>query len=477
MNEQVNYAKIQRIQDDLEALTIGQFGTGFVTDAMLYESGIKGTVANHTSQLADIVTLVPNGIDDTSNIQAILDAGKIPKLRPETYIISSVTLNDNAKILSSGYKTVLKQKSGVSAGTRILVVQGSNIVVDEMSYEGNIATDSGEQNHAVFIKNVSATIKNVSIKGINAKNIRGDGLYIGGATNYNPININIGNITVDNCYRNGVSITGGQNLNLGDIYTSNCGMMGVDLESDNQGGAIKNVKIGNIITSNLGVIAQGSTYPDVQNVQIGFVECRASRMTSTPDYPVTTSDSNGVIFRNAKNIKIKGLDIDGFNSFAIKIQKETGDRFSQNVEIGSLIVANCSLTDTTYNAYISLGVVNLKINNLVSTTQTGKTLFLGTSITGDEQNVIIENGTHNGGRFAYYCGLYAKNLNITTDTTAISYIKTLSKIDNCKINATTIIGYSGNVIFEGCNLTYSSAKESGTANIYRNNIINTVFTA
>lgn len=57
MNEQVNYAKIQRIQDDLDALVIGQFGTGFVTDAMLYESGIKATVTQHSSDLADIVNL------------------------------------------------------------------------------------------------------------------------------------------------------------------------------------------------------------------------------------------------------------------------------------------------------------------------------------------------------------------------------------------------------------------------------------
>ena len=80
MNDQVNYAKIQRIQDDLEALTIGTFGTGFCTDAMLYESGIKATVASHTSQLADMAYQVNSygvphdGITDASpSLQSLID--------------------------------------------------------------------------------------------------------------------------------------------------------------------------------------------------------------------------------------------------------------------------------------------------------------------------------------------------------------------------------------------------------------------
>jgi hypothetical protein len=442
---------------------------------------LSGRLNDLSSSLAqnvtNIVTIIPNGTDDTTAIQNVLNANDIPRLINGTYIISSLTLNDNAKIITSGYKTKIKQKNGVATGTRILVILGSNIVVDEMSYEGNIATDTSEQNHAVFIRNDTKIIKNVVVKGILASNIRGDALYIGGKTNYNPTNITIGDIFAENCYRNGLSITAGINIKIGNVQTLQCGVLGVDLESDTQGGSINNIEIGNVITSNVGVLASGNTYPYVQNVQIGFIECRKSRAGSTPDYPSVDTDKDGITFRNSRNIKIKGLDVDGFDRHAVNFLLTAGDRYNDNVEIGSLVVANCSLNDATYNSYVNLAGVNVaKIGHINSTTQTGKIVLRGTSKTANEQNVVVGSAKHSGGSFANNCGLYADNLDIVSDTVVINSMKSLSKLINSKLNAVTIIAYSDNVIIEGCNLTYTT-KESNGVNIFKNNLQNGVFTA
>lgn len=458
---------------------IGNYFTSLNVEGALQEVGAN--ITDVKSQLAknaaNIVTIIPSGTDDTTTIQSVLDNNDIPRLIDGTYYVSSLILNNNAKIITSGYKTILKQKSGVTDGTRILVIQGSNIVVDEMIYEGNINTDTGEQNHGVYIRNNTNVIQNVLIKGIIAKNIRGDGLYIGGVTDYNPTNITIGDVSAVNCYRNGVSITAGINLKIGNIQSLQCGVLGVDLESDTQGGAINNVEIGNIITSNVGILASGGSYPYVQNVEIGFVECRKTKAGSTPDYPTLDTDNDGITFRNARNIKIKGLDIDGFDRFAVQSIINVDDRYSDNIEIGSLVIANCSLNDVTYNSYVNMAGFNLvKIGYVKSTTQTGKAAFKGTSKTANEQNIIIGSSKHSGGVFAQYCGLYANNLDVVSDTVTVGSLKNLSMILNSKLNGTTIVSYSDNVIFEGCTLTHTVSRESNGINIFRNNVINTVFT-
>jgi hypothetical protein len=388
-------------------------------------------------------------------------------------------LKDRTISTSHNICIIIQQKTGVAPGTRILNILGDNWIVEEMTYIGNIATDTGEQNHAVFVnKGAVHGATNGEIKGIRAFNIRGDGLYIGGGT-LNPQNIKIGNVYVSNCYRNGISLTGGNNIEIGNVLAIQCGMIGVDLESDTAGGHINGVKIGNVITSNLGVIAAGTGYSYCENVDFGFVVCRKSNAGSTPDYPVMTTDQDAVTFRNARNIRFKGLDIDGFDRHALLFNISGGDRYNDNITIDTLVIANCSLVDVTYNSYVNVaGVINLVINKLDSTTQTGKEAFAGTSKTAAEQNVIINSGKHTGGRLGYNCGVYLKNIIATSNVGVLGSIKALSKIINSSLTgATYLITYSDNVIFEANTIVYTTGKESNGVNIYRNNIVNTVYTA
>jgi type II secretory pathway component HofQ len=46
--------KVTKLKADLEALVIGQFGAGFVTDAMLSDTGAKATVAEHSTQISQL---------------------------------------------------------------------------------------------------------------------------------------------------------------------------------------------------------------------------------------------------------------------------------------------------------------------------------------------------------------------------------------------------------------------------------------
>jgi len=436
----------------------------------------KILIRKQGKQLADIVTLAPNGTDDTINIQNILDSGKILRLIQGVYIATTLSLDDGTKIITSGLKTKLKQKDGTPSETRLLKIIGSNVFVDDMSYEGNISTTTGEQNHAVFIMNTAKQIQNIKVGNIVAINMRGDALYIGGDANYNPRNIKIGNVYATNCYRNGISLTGCQNVEIGEVIALQCGVMGVDLESDTQGGHNSNIKIGNIITSNIGILASGAGYSYCENIEIGFVTLRRSSMGSVPDYPIVDTDSTGITFRNSRNIKIKGLDIDGFDKFAISFMFSGDDRYNDKITIDNLRVVNCSLDDTTYNAYISLGGADtIEINNIDSIVQAPKSLFLGTSKTSQYQNVIVKNAIHNGDKFANTCGVNLTNVVAISTGKVLQSIKQLSKAQNCTFSGTDIITYSDNVIFEGNKLTYTVTKENNGINVYRNNIINTIY--
>lgn len=443
-----------------------------------YAPRLNDLTAQLQQSMTNIVTILPSGIDDTEAIQSVLDANDIPRLVDGEYIVSTLILNDNAKIVTSGYKTKLKQKTGLPGDTRLLNIVGSNIVVDEMTYEGNIATDTGEQMHAVFIRNNTKTITNIEVKGIVAKNIRGDGLYIGGNTLHNPTNVKIGNIITDNTFRNGFSITGGINVQIGDLFATRCGMLGFDLESDTQGGKIKNVKIGNVVCANVGILASGDGYPFVEDVTIGFITCRQTAKGSEPAFhQAVDTDKDGITFRNAKNIHIKGLNIDGFDRFAVHFLISTGDRLNDSITIESLTMNNCSRVDTTYNSYVNLAGINtVKVNHVNSTTQLDKTTFKGTSKTATGQNIIIGSAKHSGGTFVGNCGLYASNLDIVSEPVVATSLKTLSRIINSTLRGSTIFGYSDNVIIEGCTLTYTTAKESGGINIFKNNVINGTFT-
>ena len=430
-------------------------------------------------QLEQVSFISPSGNDDTNLLQSILSNKKILRLGKGTFKVSSLTLDDNAKIITCGYETVIKQIEGTPIGTRILNIIGDNVSVDELVIEGNIATETGEHRHAIQIYNTDKSNMNISIKGLKAINIRGDGLCISGNANYNPKNIEIGNVYTQNCVRNGVSITGGRNIYIKNIISLNSGVIGVDLESDTVGGAIKNIRIDNVITSNMGILASGGTYPWCENINIGNVCLRANFMNSTPDYPNSlNTDGDGLTIRNSRYVTIESLDIDGFNRHAINFLISGNDRYSDKIKINNLKMTNCSLTDTTYNCYIQLAGCNTcEINNIDSTTQTGKIMVKGTSKTANEQNITMNNVNHVGGVLCYLCGCTATNVKCVSDSNVFTSLKAFSSFRNCELTGVNISGYSDNVILEGNKITYTSNKDVGGANIYKNNLINTVFTS
>lgn len=47
----INYAKTKKLKEDLDSLVIGEFGTGFVTDAMLSDSGVKALLVEKANKI------------------------------------------------------------------------------------------------------------------------------------------------------------------------------------------------------------------------------------------------------------------------------------------------------------------------------------------------------------------------------------------------------------------------------------------
>lgn len=72
-----------------------------------------------------------------------------------------------------------------------------------MTIEGNISKDKGEWNHAIAIMADGSNISNILIKGLSAKDIRGDGVYIGNTIKRRiPNRVTVENVIVENCFRN-----------------------------------------------------------------------------------------------------------------------------------------------------------------------------------------------------------------------------------------------------------------------------------
>lgn len=450
------------------------------------DPGIQAIVNEHTNQFKDFANVLFYGMkgdgtpEDDTVLQNFVNNNRNIYFPSGTYLISGFTIPDNTIIKTDGYSTKFKQKSGLVGGTgeyRIITISGSNVILETASFEGNITTDSGEQNHAIGIRNNTKILNNIKIGDIVALDIRGDALEISGYTNKNPINVTVGNVYANNCYRNGVSVTGAINLTIGNIYAIRCGVLGLDFESDTTGGHIKNVTVGNVYAGGVGFLAAGTGYDYVECIKTGFLYLNKSLSGSTPDYPTVSTDKSGATFRNSKNILIDGMYVSGFDVFAIEFMLEVGDRINKDIIISNLTTENCSLNDIVYSTYMNVvGVETLTIKNLQSVIQTGKRLFKGN---GDpnNQSVIIENGVHYGGGFCSNCEVYAKNLKATCDTSAFSNMRPLSKVEHSTITAEYIVGYSGNFFIESSYLNYTAGLELGTANLYSKNIINGVFTA
>lgn len=407
--------------------------------------------------------------DDTDAHVKALGAGKAHAWPAGTSVVSSIpaTVLTNKKIRTEGVRTILQQKAGTAAATRMLCL-GSDVEIGDLTVKGNIAADRvisavDEQKHAVFIYADTAAVTGVSLGRIVGYDICGDVVYAGGT--YGVSGLSVRAVEGNNILRNVVSLTSAQNTWIGSITTTGAGLCTFDIEPNSGFAPCYGIRVDYIRGGRVQVDGQSGSITG--DVSFGFLDLNpAYQPTSVPDYTnallVSYHDvSNAVVLQNHRSVQIDHLRTSGFNACSITCLAGVGP--SGQVKVGYFTCLTGSLTDTTFNALIAAaGTNHLVIEGFeVVLGSAAKCLVQGLS-SGvppaiSTTRVECRNGTINGG-VARYCDRSTfENVTVNgTLTNAYAFTRlTNSKVSRCSIVTPRLAGLSNNIVFEQCSGTFT----------------------
>lgn len=354
-----------------------------------------------------------DSLDDTEAIQQAINLFDTIFIPAGVYRIVTLHIGDNKVLTTAGYKTKLQQLPNHS-GKQIIRIEGSNVWLGAMSYEGNIATDSSEFNYAVFIvPPLNKNTRNIVVKGVNARHLRGDAVSIGNSGTTIAENVTVENVTVYNCYRNGISVVGGRNITIRYVDVQHSGMLGIDIEAEGgQETILEDITIDAVKAGNICISGRESR---VRNVRCSNLQLDGNRQLSTPRYK--PMQNAGIIIYNAENITFNNVSITNMPGFAIFAGDiyEHYELLSQNVVFNKLNISNSALTDKIYHSYICvMGLRSLQLNGLNARLKPDQILLLGKSETiENSQMVRINKGNISSGK------LLAKNCSLTAELVSI----------------------------------------------------------
>ena len=332
-----------------------------------YVPPFTGSVAtNVEAKLAQTVSVkdfgaTGNGVtDDTAAIQAALTAAErvyfpTPAI---SYLVSSIDIPANRTLVTDGVSTKFQQVTGTAVGTRVFYVMGPNVTIGDMTVQGNIATDTDEQNHAIFINSGTAGVNlyNIRVGNIRGINLRGDVVYIGqSVASGTTSGISVASADGNNILRNVVSIVGGSDIEVGQVTGPAVGFMHLDVEPDGTyTGNCSNIRVGQVTGRHIGVVVNTPSGDLVfnENIQFGEVNLDPAFATqSTPAYsPGASIADQAVILRSTKDVSIGSLKVNGYNGAAI--WKVSGGVSNISVVIGQAFLSNCNIVDGDTYSYV-----------------------------------------------------------------------------------------------------------------------------
>lgn len=378
-----------------------------------------------------------------------------PKPPGGCYSVDSITLGDNQALLTAGRGVAFKQRPG-NVGTRVINVAGSNVTLGDMIIEGNIAVDTDEQNHGIFIRG-SADISGISIGNITGKNIRGDVIYVGGLATAGVFDVRISSVFADNVLRNGISVIGGQGVTIGSVTGTAVGFLMFDIEPNSNSQQTDSIRVDYIRGGAAGVIGYGSTVI-AKNVYIGALDLDPTfQPNSTPAYANYDLET-GLLIRSTYGLRVGFFKASGFEGRAADYIYSAGDVDGQNIVFDRIDWSNCSTTDVVYNTYAFGAFGDLTINaGAVSLLNSNKVMFFGdagdlTRVRLDVKNLKIN------GKVARYVSNSTFD-NITVDTTNDTYLfqnMTNSVISNSRMTAGRLAGSSSKLTFKNINGSFST---------------------
>jgi hypothetical protein len=297
--------------------------------------------------------------DDTAVITAALAASRNVHIPAGIYIVSSISVPANTIITTDGHNTIIKQKSGTAANTRIIKIVGSNVSIGDISVEGQLnqsGDTTGEQNHGIFIAleaSSTASLSNITIGNVRGTNIRGDVVYIGTdptayTAGYRLSQVRVGQVIGSNVFRANVSITGGSDISIESVSGTQVGKTAFNAEQDAGSGPITGLWIGYIKGRNCQFA--GPTAAEYIEAVVGEIDLDPSyTTTSSPDYG-GTDFRNGLTYRNCKSLRVERLYANGHYGQAIF--PVTGALARQEISIGNAEIPTGCATEATNACYI-----------------------------------------------------------------------------------------------------------------------------
>ncbi|RWN51925.1 hypothetical protein [Mesorhizobium sp.] len=296
----------------------------------------------------------------TSLITALFSVFDTIKLPAGTWKLSDIALAAGKTLLTDGLKTIIQQKSGVAVGTRIISITGSNVTVGSLKAIGNIATDTDEQNFAIYIRG-AGDISNIRIGDILAENIRGDAVYIGGLTTAKVTGVTIGNVTGNNVLRNVVSITGGEQISIGAIAGNACGYFMFDVEPNANSQPCDLIDVQSIRGHCVGMVGlRAQADKRIGRVRVGMLDLDPNLTAdSTPAYGHrATIIQDAIAVRNVEQVQVGMFKARDFERSAARVTFNAGEYGCGVLDVGLVDIEDCITTDVTYNSLFHVDHAN-----------------------------------------------------------------------------------------------------------------------
>lgn len=209
------YTGVAKDKEEMPELKVTQFGVAKDTKEVYVGNGEENMrlldekdKMELSSQLTDLVTLKPNGVDDTAAIQNAINRNDKVKLAKGTFICGNLVLPANKSLIGEGVGlTTIKLKDGANT-TLLNIRNATDSSVSDITFDGNKAKNAYNENDSVIridttpdyhwlLSNFRLAVERISIKN-GASN---------GLTTFTkktqPLSYNwiyyLQNITIENC--------------------------------------------------------------------------------------------------------------------------------------------------------------------------------------------------------------------------------------------------------------------------------------
>lgn len=405
--------------------TTSQINGAAATDAeqVSYNPPFANAVAtNVEAKLAQFVSVIDFGadttgaVDSTSAFTNAMAASNLVYVPEGTYLVTQINITqEGTQLFTAGMSVTIQQKSAVGGNydLPIINIKTSNVSLGDMTFIGNIATDTGEYNHCINIQDPISTvseIRNITLGNYYATNIRGDVLYVGGIAATPVYNVNVISLDGDNIYRSICSVTGGQGVRIQQILGYRVGYRNIDWETNAGSQKIDDCWVG-FIRGGCVQLASDSAALRVGSIQVDQMDLDNAYMPAPTPYGVFTNPAGpdiGVLMSRFDYFKIGSLKLNSYGAVGIIISDLPGEEKGR-VIIDYLEATNIAPTGAYQTVIESSGATFVEINSGKITLEPSTTLLKGIDADYTIRNIEFV-GTVNSGIASYCTDLYCENV-------------------------------------------------------------------